>query len=135
MAGLPPDPEQELALDALFALDPADSYHSAAFEFAVIVPARRKTGLFKMAASGGCFTGPALVVWSAHEMSTTREAFRDLVGLIENCPALRKRLAPGPTNGIFSGNGNEMIELAPTPECPEGSGSNSRPALTPVAVV
>ena len=97
-------------------------FKSAAFEFALICARQNmKTALFKMAALGWLFiTDQRLVVWSAHEMGTTKEAFRDLVNLIENCSVLRKRLASGPTNGIFSGNGNELIELAPTPECPDG---------------
>src|SRR4029077_3137996 len=122
MAGLPPDPEQELALNALFALNDANRYKSAAFEFAVVCARQNmKTALFKMAALGWLFiTDQRLVVWSAHEMSTTKEAFLDLVVLIENCAPLRKRLAPGPSNGIYRGNGDEAITLAPTPSTPEG---------------
>lgn len=119
LAGFPPDPEQELALDAMFALDPVrrtrEGYRAtAAFEFAVICARQNmKTGLFKMAALGWLFvTEQRLIVWSAHEMKTTKEAFLDLTILIENCPALSKRLAPGPSNGIYRGNGDESIELA-----------------------
>ena len=120
LAGFAPDPEQALALDAMFAL--GGDGRSAAFEFAVVCPRQNlKTGLLKMAALGWLFvTDQKLIVWSAHEMRTTREAFRDLTNLIVNCPPLRKRLAGGVSNGIMSGNGNESIELAPTPACPEG---------------
>lgn len=112
MVGLAPDPEQRLALDVLFALG-AD-FRVAAFEFAVIEARQNgKSGLFKMAALGWLFiTDQRLVVWSAHEMATTREAFRDLAELIENCAPLRKRLAAGPSHGIYRGNGDEAIELA-----------------------
>jgi len=128
IAGLPPDPEQALALDAMFAIDPTDRRTlsgrkaTAAFAFAIVCARQNmKTGLFKMAALGWLFVAhQELVVWSAHEMDTTREAFNDLINLIEDCPSLSKRLAPGPTNGIFRGSGTEMIELAPTKQCPHG---------------
>lgn len=120
MAGFPPDPEQALALDLMFGLDSRG--RSACFEFAIVCPRQNmKTGLLKMAALGWLFVADQkLIVWSAHEMRTTREAFRDLTNLIVNCAPLRKRLAGGLSGGIMSGNGNESIELAPTAECPEG---------------
>ena len=83
--------------------------------------ATHNTGLMKMAALGWLFvTDQELIVWSAHEMDTTREAFRDLVNLIEDTPILADRLAPGPTRGIHRGNGVEAIELAPSAACPSG---------------
>lgn len=128
LAGLPPDPEQELALDAMFALDPSSrrtlsgKVATAAFAFAIVAARQNlKTGLLKMAALGWLFiTDQRLVTWSAHEMGTTKEAFLDLVNLIENCAPLRRRLAPGPSNGIYRGNGDESIMLAPSLECPDG---------------
>jgi hypothetical protein len=124
LAGLPPDPEQELALDALFALNPRDPYMSAAFEFALICARQNmKTALFQMAALGWLFvTDQRLVVWSAHEMSTTTEAFEDIVNLIENAPPLSKRLdaSKGKDPGVMRGNGKEVIWLTPTDECPRG---------------
>ena len=112
MAGLEPDEQQRFCLDVMFALKP--DYRIAAFEFAIICARQNmKTALMKMAALGWLFvTEQKLIVWSAHEMSTTKEAFRDLAELIENCPPLRKRLAKGPANGIYRGNGDEAIELA-----------------------
>ena len=112
MAGLEPDEQQRFCLDVMFALRP--DYRVAAFEFAIICARQNmKTALLKMAALGWLFvTDQRLIVWSAHEMSTTKEAFRDLAELIENCPPLRKRLASGPANGIYRGNGDEAIELA-----------------------
>lgn len=112
LAGFPPDPEQELALDALFAIDEAGA--PLVFEFAVIAPRQNlKTGLFKQAVLGWLFiTEQRLIVWSAHDMTPTKEAFLDLTNLIEECGPLRKRLAPGPANGIYRGNGDESIELA-----------------------
>jgi len=121
LAGYAPDPEQRLVLDALFALGP-DGWSPAAFEVAVICARQNlKTAVLKMAALGWIYVAEQeLVVWSSHEMDSTREAFRDLVNLIEGCPPLARRLAPGPTNGIHRGNGNEMIEFAPSEACPNG---------------
>jgi len=128
IAGLPPDPEQALALDAMFALDPTSrrtlsgKVATAAGSFAIVCARQNmKTALFKMAALGWLFvTKQELVIWSAHEMDTTVEAFRDLANLIENCAPLRKRLASGPSNGIIRGNGKETIELEPTDTTPDG---------------
>lgn len=121
MAGLVPDAEQRLALDAIFALGP-DNFNPAAFEFAVICARQNmKTALFQMCALGWLFvTEQKLTVWSAHEMDTTREAFRDITNLIEGCAILAERLLPGPTNGVFHGSGREAIELAPSKACPFG---------------
>src|SRR4051794_15876523 len=97
-AGFVPDPEQEQLLDALFAIRPDGS--SAAYDFCVICSRQNlKTGVLKMAALGWLYvTEQRLVVWSAHEFNTTKEAFRDLKDLIEGCDALSKRLAAGPSN-------------------------------------
>lgn len=112
MAGFAPDPEQQMCLDAMFAIDSRG--RTAAFEFGVVCPRQNmKTGLLKMAVLGWLFvTEQRLIVWSAHEMKTTKEAFRDLEELIKGSPALRSRLAPTPTEGIYHGNGEESIELA-----------------------
>jgi hypothetical protein len=120
LAGFPPDPEQELALDALFGID--GDGRSVAFEFAIVAARQNiKTGLLKQAALGWLFiTDQPLIVWSAHEMDATREAFRDLTNLIENCRPLAKRLESGPTNGVFRGSGQEAIALAPSKDCPYG---------------
>ena len=123
LAGLPPDPEQELALNALFALSP-NPLISAAFEFAIICARQNmKTALFQMAALGWLFvTDQELVVWSSHEMDTTGEAFDDIVNLIADTPALSRRLDAnfGKDPGIKRGNGKELIKLKPSAECPHG---------------
>ena len=79
--GFPPDPEQRLILDQVFAADRHG--HPVAFESAVVCPRQNlKTGSFKQAALGWLFvTGEPYVVWSAHEFKTAAEAFRDLVPL------------------------------------------------------
>lgn len=92
LAGFTPDPEQRLALDLIFALDSQGK--SAAFEFAVVCARQNmKTGTFKQAALGWLFiTNQNLVTWSAHEFSTTKEAMRDLVNLIDGCHYLSRRM-------------------------------------------
>lgn len=106
LAGLTPDAEQAAQLDIMFAL--RSDFRVAAFEFALVCARQNmKTALFKMAALGWLYvTDQRLVVWSAHEMSTTKEAFRDLVVLIENCAPLRRRL-----KAVHRANGDESIEL------------------------
>lgn len=112
LAGFAPDPEQEYALDAMFALD--ERGRARFFEVCVICCRQNmKTGLIKQAELGWLYvTKQRLIVHSAHEMSTTKEAFLDLVTLIESTPALSKRLAAGPSHGIMRGNGDESIALA-----------------------
>lgn len=106
LADFGPDPEQEMLLDAIFALDPRG--RSVAFEVAVVCCRQNlKTGLFKQAALGWLFvTDQRLIVWSAHEFRTTQEAFRDLDTLITGSDVLRKRV-----KAIYRGNGDEAIEL------------------------
>jgi hypothetical protein len=106
LAGFAPDPEQRLALDLIFAMQPNGK--AAAFEVGIVCSRQNlKTGLFKQAALGWLFlTDERLVVWSAHEFRTAQEAFRDLTELIQNCPYLDRRVA-----NIYRGNGDEAIEL------------------------
>ena len=110
-AGFAPDPQQELALDLIFAIR-ADGL-SAAFSFAVICCRQNlKTGLFKQASIGWLYvTDQRLIVWSAHEMATTRDALRDLEELITGSPALSKLLPATSNNGIYDAHGQERIEL------------------------
>lgn len=106
LAGFKPDPEQRLALDMLFALD--DRGKAAVRDLAVVAPRQNlKTGFLKQAALGWLFiTEQRLIVWSAHEFSTSQEAFRDMAQLIENCPDLEREVKQ-----IHYGNGEEAIEL------------------------
>lgn len=106
LAGFPPDPEQQLLLDATFAMDHRGMH--AAFEVCIICARQNmKTGFFKQVALGKAFIlDRKLMVWSAHEFSTAQEAFRDLTELIENCPSLDRRV-----KRISRGNGDEEIEL------------------------
>lgn len=112
LAGFPPDPQQELLLDLAFAID-RDAV-SAAFELCVVAARQNmKTGFFKQYALGCMFVIEVpLLVWSAHEMDTTRESHRELKDLILDTPVLAKRLPVGGNRGITVANGREAIELA-----------------------
>lgn len=111
LAGFDPDPEQQLLLDLIFAID--SNGRSAAFEVDLIAARQNlKTGLILMAEIGWLFvTGQGLIVHSAHELDTTAEAFIDLRNLITSTPAFSRKLALGPSNGIYEGNGQWRIEL------------------------
>lgn len=104
--GFAPFPEQQLALDDMFALKPGGT--AAAFEFAAIVARQNmKTGLFKQAALGWLFvTAQDLIIWSAHEFATAQEAFRDMEILLDGSDMLRRRVKK-----VSRGNGDEAIEL------------------------
>lgn len=106
MVGFGPDAEQRLALDLIFALNGEGK--SAAFEFAVVCSRQNmKTGLFKQAALGWLFVAEEqLIVWSAHEFSTAKEALRDLSALIEGNQHLSRRL-----KSIRYANDDPSIEL------------------------
>lgn len=111
-ANFEPDAQQELGLDLIFAIRPDGS--PASFETCVICCRQNlKTGLFKQAAIGWLFvTEQRLVVWSAHEMSTTDEAQRDLAALFLDAPFLRRRMMRNDNDGVYYANGEERIELA-----------------------
>jgi hypothetical protein len=106
VAGFDPDADQRLLLDLIFAVDAAG--RASAFEVGVCGPRQNfKTGLFKQAVIGWLFvTDQRLVVWSAHEFSTTQEAFRDLDEIVTGSDVLRRRV-----KAIHRGNGDEAIEL------------------------
>lgn len=92
LAGFPPDPEQQLLLDAAFAVD--GSGRSVAFSVVVVAPRQNlKTGFFKQVALGQLFVrDEPLVVWSSHEFDTAREALNDVEALIDSSDLLRKRV-------------------------------------------
>lgn len=110
-AGFAPDPQQELALDLLFAV--GENGLPASFAFCVICCRQNlKTGFLKQAAIGWLFvTDEQLIVWSSHEMDTTRLAHTEIQQLITDTPALSKRLPRTPNQGIYDANGQERIEL------------------------
>lgn len=113
-AGFAPDPEQELILDAAFAILPNGK--PAAFEVDMVGPRQNfKTGVLKMIELGWLYvTKERLVIHSAHELSTTEETFRETAALIEDNPFLSRHLLPtrGDRPGITAANGRWAIELS-----------------------
>lgn len=109
--GFAPDPQQELGLDMIFAV--GENGLPACFAFCAICCRQNlKTGLLKQATIGWMFvTDEHRIVWSAHEMGTTRDAHVDLTQLITDSPALSRRLPKTPNRGIYDANGQERIEL------------------------
>lgn len=108
--GFASDPQQELALNIIFGIRP-DGLCSC-FEFGCVVCRQNlKTGLFKQVAIGWLFvTDVRWFVWSAHEMSTTRESQDELHTLIADSSL--SRFLPRTKNlGKFDANGEERIEL------------------------
>lgn len=112
-AGFAPDPEQELILDATFAILPNGK--PAAFEVDMVGPRQNfKTGVLKMIELGWLYvTKERLSIHSAHELSTTEETFRETAALIEDNSFLSRHLLPtrGDRPGITAGNGRWAIEL------------------------
>lgn len=112
-AGFDPDPEQQLILDATFAIRPDGK--PAAFEIEIVGPRQNfKTGVLKMIELGWLFvTKQRLIIHSAHELSTTEETFRETAALIEDNAFLSRHLVPtrGERQGITTGNGRWAIEL------------------------
>lgn len=106
LANYAPDPEQREGLNDLFGLN--KNGKSACFEYCVICARQNlKTGELKMAALGWLFiTEEKLIVWSAHEFSTTREAHRDMVELIDGCSWLSRRV-----KNIYDSSNDKSIHL------------------------
>ncbi len=105
-AGFTPDPEQRLALDAIFAKKYGG--RSAAFEVGIVCGRQNiKTALEIMAINGWLFyMNERLVVYSAHEFGTAMEVFRLMVDLITNSDLLRQDVKK-----IVRNHGEEAIEL------------------------
>lgn len=105
-ADFPPDDEQQMILDALFALAPDGT--SAAFETAVIAPRQNvKTAAAEMAVLGWLYVIEVpLVIWTAHEFPTSEKAFLHMEQLVTSAPSLSREL-----RAISHGNGDEAIEL------------------------
>lgn len=92
LASYSADPEQQLALDATFALT---TEGRSAASTVVLIACRQnlKTGSIKQIELGWLFvTCERLVVHSAHEFDTSREAFRDMKELIDGTAVLRRRI-------------------------------------------
>ena len=104
-AGFAPDGPQQLILDATFAIKDGQP---AAFEVVIIGPRQNiKTGALKQIDLGFTFLmQQPLVVWSAHEVSTSTQSFRDLVELIETHDFLSRQV-----KRLYRPEGRERIEL------------------------
>jgi hypothetical protein len=111
--GMPPDPQEQLILDIVFARAPAEMRNrpggkpSAAYETGVVVSRQNlKTASFEMVALTWLYLfNEPLVVWSAHEYVTSQEAQFHMEGLILNSDLLRPKTAR-----IVHANGSECIE-------------------------
>jgi hypothetical protein len=105
-AGFEPDPEQRLALDAIFAKK--ENGRSAAFEIGVVCGRQNiKTALEIMAINGWLYIfDTRLVVYSAHEFGTAMEVFRLMVDLVTNSDLLRREVKK-----VVRNHGEEAIEL------------------------
>lgn len=107
LANFGPDPEQQLALDVIFGVRP-DGLPSCRQFCLICARQNMKTGLFKQCALGWLFVLKVpLIIWSAHEVATALESFRDLVQTIRDTPELARRV---PERLIKAGRGSESIE-------------------------
>ena len=114
-AGFAPDAPQQLILDATFAIKDGKP---AAFEVCVVGPRQQiKTGVLKQIDLGFTFLlQMPLVVWSAHEVSTSTQSFRDLAGQIETNDFLERKV-----KRLYRPEGRERIELVHTPDRADGA--------------
>lgn len=114
--GLPLDPEQEMALDAILAEKRVtlpsgeQAIKWAGLEACIVAPRQNiKTHTFKAITVTDLWLLDApLVTWTAHEFATAEEAFLDFLALIDESPILSRRVKP---NGISKGKGDQGIEL------------------------
>lgn len=109
LAGLKPDPEQVLTLDALLSVNEAGLW--AALEGADIAPRQnKKTFELEIVALYDLFVAPRnlvrLIVWSAHLFDTAQEAFRDLDEIIAGAPSFARQV-----KHVSRAHGKEAIEL------------------------
>lgn len=122
-AGFTPDAAQQLLLDATFGFRSGNGgLRLAAFEVAAIAARQNlKTGFFKQTALGWLFiTHEPLIVWSAQELSTAKEAHKDLCDLFEANDWLSRRIlksisSPAET-AIYLRTGQRLIFQARTNE-------------------
>lgn len=109
--GLTPDPEQAMVLDDIFGV--GEDGLPACFEYGLVGPRQQlKTGILKMCAIGWLWVMDIQdVSWSAHIVDTSAAAQKDLVGMIDAAPVLRKRMATGRTRGVFTSRNDMRLEL------------------------
>lgn len=104
--GLVLDPWQRLALET--SLGETEQGRWAAFEFGLLVARQNGKGsIIEARELAGLFLfGEQMILHSAHDFKTCSEAFRRLLGWIENCPDLSRRVKK-----VATANGKESIEL------------------------
>lgn len=111
-AGFVLDAEQRLLLDALLAEKPNGKW--AAFEACVICPRQngKSAALVAMVLADLYLFGTRRVVWSAHEVDTALESFREIKHLIESNDHLAREVKRTKTGEIaHEATGREAIEF------------------------
>ena len=105
-AGLHLDEWQAYALDQMLSVREDDTF--TAFEVGLIVPRQNGKGavLEARALAGLFLLDEQLLLWSAHQFKTSREAFRRVVSYVDNTPTLKARV-----KNIRTSHGEEGIEL------------------------
>jgi hypothetical protein len=107
VAGRPLDAEQKLAVDAILSFREGGRW--AALE-SVVIEARQngKTGgvLLPVVLWDLFMMPPDRIVWTAHLFKTSRDAFNDVIQMIEASSTLSKRV-----KSITLGKGTESVEL------------------------
>jgi hypothetical protein len=105
-ANFDPDDAQRLILNHIFGF--VRPGVPSASEIVTIVPRQNlKTGLMKQAALGWMILGlKPLVIWSAHETTTSNESFKDLVDMLDGSDFLSAHVAQ-----VYRGDGREHIRF------------------------
>ena len=105
-AGLVLDPWQAYSLEQMLGRREDDLW--SAFECALVVPRQNGKGavLEARALAGLFLLDEQLILWSAHQFKTAREAFRRVIGYIENTPNLKARV-----KNVRTSHGEEGVEL------------------------
>lgn len=116
LVGVGVDPWQEASLDALLSVDDRDQWTCT--EFGELVARQNGKGnvilpyelghLFLWPREDG---EPKLIVHTAHEFKTAREAFRRIERIIRSSPLLIAELKGGVRGGISTSHGEEGFEL------------------------
>lgn len=85
----------------------------AATAAGLIVPRQNGKGgvLETIALAGVVLFGEQRILWTAHQDKTVEDAHARMEEIFDSSPALRKRLAPGRTNGVLHGKGSRAIKL------------------------
>jgi len=107
MAGRKLDAEQRLAVDAIMSYGPGGRW--CALEAAVIMARQngKTSGVLLPVVLADLFLfGADRIVWTAHLFRTARDAFADVVSLIDGCAYLSRRVKK-----VTYANGEEAVEL------------------------